>query len=155
MNSRSPGSHFTDNFLRKDALLRGKQQQIIICLYPPGAVLHGRTRERSMRRPKTQMGKGNFQQLVILLIWAGFACIHQNAPSTPESFLPPDFILPCSQVFIVPLESREALERRREQLETEKNVRLLQHKVGSTLAGFSCVKVELSSCLCTFKSTSQ
>lgn len=120
MKPQSPGSHFTDNFLQKDALLREKQQQIIICLYPSGAAFYGRTWEPSMHCQKTQMGRGNFQQLVIPLIWAGFACIHQTAPSTPESFLPPDFILPYSQIFILPLESREALERCRKQLETEK-----------------------------------
>lgn len=73
-----------------------------------------------MPSQETQMGRGNFQQLVIPLIWVGFACIHQNAPSTPESFLPLDFILSYSQTFICPLESGEALQRRCKQLETEK-----------------------------------
>lgn len=93
------------------------------------------------------MGRGNFQQLIIPIIWVGFACIHQNAPSTFGSFLPPDFILPNSQAFLLPLEgSARNLSCKRPEV--------AQRESWELLAGVIQGKAEPSPCLCACRNNS-
>lgn len=91
------------------------------------------------------MGRGNFQQLIIPIIWVGFACIHQNAPSTCESFLPPDFRLPNSQISkLLDFPNPSARNWRWERCE------VAQREGWEMLVGVMSVKVEPSPCLCAF-----